>query len=181
MKASDKCGMESECLTFAQYMEAATKLWERHGPVSSNQNLTSVIVTTESLSVLNEQQEYAANFSKRHVDLPFRFILNRRDVAQDTGFVKKIRSTTTADEAMLSALSSFQVQLYTRVTVGNCCSNFHLLLGDLLVEGCGASHEHYLQCLQDHEDPEFRMCCAWDKSEECQARRNKTAIPGYWG
>jgi hypothetical protein len=138
---------------------------------------TSIVVTTESQEVLRELHEFAANETLRQgVPFPFRLITNHRDIAQNTGYLEHIADhpTIKADNAMLSAVSSLKAQLSNRVTVGNCCSNFHLLLSDILSEGCGAATEGKFQCLQDHKDPEFRICCAWDKSTECQARRNLT-------
>jgi hypothetical protein len=43
----------------------------------------------------------------------------------------------------------------------NCCSNFHVLLADLLAAGCGAASEHALHCLQEHPDPQYQVCCGW--------------------
>ena len=147
----------------------------------------NIVVTSESRQILREQKDYAAllsNYSSAEPssdsdDFRARFVTNHRDVAQDTGYLENVigpRSTDsklliTADEAMVSAMSSLKAQLQTRMTLGNCCSNFHLLLKDLLDEGCGSAVESSFQCLQDHEDEAFRVCCAWDKSPRCQARR----------
>jgi hypothetical protein len=176
--ASDKCNGESECLPFPSYMNAVSKIWTtRPNARLAGQPETSIIVTTESQRVLRELKDFASNDTLREsIPFPFRFVTNHRDVAQDTGYLEHIADhpTLTADKAMLSALSSLKAQLATSVTVGNCCSNFHLLLSDLLSEGCGARKESNFQCLQDHDDPEFRICCGWDKSTECQGRRNQT-------
>jgi hypothetical protein len=173
--ASDKCGIESECLSFGQYVTAAQELWMQHrGSADTTPKITSIVVTSESKQIIGEQATYIFNQSStaQQDHFPARFITNHLDVAQDTGYLEDISgaSTFTADQAMLSAISSLKLQLMTRVTVGNCCSNFHLLLKDLLDAGCGASFDNTFQCLQDHENPDFRVCCAWDKSPECQAR-----------
>jgi hypothetical protein len=176
--ASDKCNGESECLSFPQYMSAVSKIWtKRSNARLESQPETNIVVTTESQRVLRELEEFASNDTlRKSVPFPFRFVTNHRDVAQDTGYLEHIADhpTLTADKAMLSALSSLKAQLATSITVGNCCSNFHLLLSDLLSEGCGARKDSNFQCLQDHDDPEFRICCGWDKSTECRARRNQT-------
>jgi hypothetical protein len=158
-------------------------IWTKH-PNSRlpGRRETSIVVTTESQRVLHELNEFALNDTQRQsVPFSFRFVTNNRDVAQDTGYLEHIADhpTLTADKAMLSALSSLKAQLGTSVTVGNCCSNFHLLLSDLMSEGCGARRDSKFQCLQDHDDPEFRICCGWDKSTECRARRNQTKSLKY--
>ena len=155
--ASDKCGTESECMSFSNHLDAAQESWKHY--LGADSSPTHLIVTTESRSI----QEAVP-------DEP-RFILNHHDVTQDTGYLDEPVVNTTADRVMLSALSSLKLQLQSRVTLGNCCSNFHLLLKDLLWEGCGAFPTHNFQCLQDHADPRFRLCCSWDKSDECLARR----------
>lgn len=171
--ASDKCDVESECLTFDQYMAAAKELWTSTGLSKS----AHVIVTSESKSVLLETVAFPLGTDNG--SFPLSFITNHLDVAQDTGYIQDyLRSqkgtSITADQIQLSAMASLKLQLFSGVTLGNCCSNFHLLLKDLLSAGCGASFSNTFQCLQDHENPEFRACCSWDKSIECQSRRNLT-------
>ena len=63
-----------------------------------------------------------------------------------------------ADNIMISSLSTMKAQLLAQVTIGNCCSGFHQMLNDLLLEGCGAVSNTY-QCLQDTEDPFLVPCC----------------------
>jgi hypothetical protein len=72
---------------------------------------------------------------------------------------------------MLSAMSSLKAQLLPRITIGNCCSNFHALLNDFLSEGCGAASENRFLCLQEYEDPALRVCCGWHK--QCIAAKQK--------
>lgn len=62
---------------------------------------------------------------------------------------------------MLSAMSSLKAQLLPRISIGNCCSNFHVLLNDLLSEGCGAASDNKFLCLQEYDDPALRVCCGW--------------------
>lgn len=183
-------------------MKAISNLWGKESrgrgtrEHQSARPVTSVLVTTESQTVLREQRYFAAmhsnlsNNSTRtlrksqentsgddDVFVPYRFITNHRDVVQDTGYLKDIAGNEhiKADEAMVSALSSLRAQLTAKVTVGNCCSNFHLLLSDLLYVGCGINSKQTFQCLQDNEDPELQVCCSWDMSIRCQARRNRTS------
>lgn len=163
--ATDKCGTESECLSFVQHMRAADEAWVGQSPA------TNIVVTTESRQILREQREWAQNSS-------LHFLLNSNDVAQNTGYVMSMDGNVTADDAMVSALSSLKAQLRTGFTLGNCCSNFHLLLKDLLNVGCGASTENTFQCLQDHKNDRYRICCAWDKSARCLSRRSGTWLNG---
>lgn len=171
--ASDKCGVESECLSFDQYVAAAKDLWMKQSSRSNAVRTTSIVVTSESKQILGEQANYT---NHDNISFPLRFVSNRQDITQNTGYLEDVldpsnASSFSADQAMLSAIASLKLQLLTRTTIGNCCSNFHLLLKDLLDLGCGATVENTFQCLQDHENLAYRVCCAWDKSAVCQARR----------
>jgi hypothetical protein len=175
-------------------------------PSSSNDynHRINVIVTTESKQIQHELNEYKVNLlSLQDTYVPdFHFITNPFDVTQDTGYFNAPISSSsfqslnttqenniTVDDIMVSTLSSLQLQLYvTKFTIGNCCSNFHLVLKDLLNIGCGvrydninndknmlqAKEQHTFQCLQNHPNPKYRICCSWDKSLECQQRRQAT-------
>jgi len=168
LTASDKCGIESECFSFDKYMRAATQLWMERTPAASTP--TSIVVTTEARDVFRELTRYDTGGAP----FPVQFVTNHHDVLQSTGFFDELdRAATnvTADEAMLSAMSSLKLQLATKITTGNCCSNFHLLIADFLRAGCGASNENTFQCLQDHSDPLLRPCCSWDQSDVCRERR----------
>jgi hypothetical protein len=79
-------------------------------------------------------------------------------------------NTPTADDMMVSALSSLLAQLGpVTLSIGNCCSNFHVLLNDLLLESCGAGssgdYDHTFRCLQETANPMLMVCCGWRK--EC--------------
>lgn len=143
----------------------------------------NIVVTSESREVLRQEQRYASAMQNSNPSLAHpRFIWNHLDVAQDTGYLEEVLGSSgdkanalnsTADEMMLSALSSLRAQLQTEVTLGNCCSNFHLLLKDLIDQGCGATETSHFQCLQDHEDLAYHICCSWDQSPRCQMRRQR--------
>ena len=79
-----------------------------------------------------------------------------------------------ADEVMVSALSSFKAQLLPRVSIGNCCSNFHVLLNDFLSEGCGAARDNTFVCLQEYDDPLLRVCCGWHP--ECKEEKKQLLL-----
>jgi hypothetical protein len=127
-----------------------------------------VLFTTESKKMVQEQKEFVSNPAQSgKYAFDFNFVTNTRDVHPDSGFMKDIarrreEDRMDADEVMLSAISSLQAQLVPRATVGNCCSNFHALLNDFLMEGCGAASENTYLCLQEYEeDPALRVCCGW--------------------
>jgi hypothetical protein len=145
-------------------LTAADQLWKKH---VQNSNNASVIVTTESKIVMNDAtaiQRERALLSSLPVGIED-IITNHLDVLPDTGFLQVSNGFTawTADDAMVSALTSLKLQLMANVTALNCCSNFHLVLADLLSEGCGASPVNSFSCLQDHPDPKYRIRCSWDK------------------
>ena len=171
IRATDKCDVESECLSLPQYLRSLKPLWNENGIK------TNIVITTEARDVMHELKSMIQkNVTHLHIPFDAQFVTNRRDVLQDSGYLYKQQSAYTQQDAMLSAISSLQLQMATRLTVGNCCSNFHLLLADFLSEGCGMAARNTFVCLQDHPISEFRMCCQWDKSEECLARRNGTLL-----
>lgn len=183
IRASDKCLMESECLAFPQYMRIMSQIWNTHQEVIDQSAIvhgavnktTSIVLTTESQSVLKDKELFENDKALRAtVPFDYQFVTNDHDIMQSTGlpknFVKNTKNTATLDEIMLSAMSSLKAQLMAKFTVGNCCSNFHLLLFDFLQDGCGAAKDNIGQCLQDNEDPEFRVCCMWSKTDECNAK-----------
>jgi len=129
----------------------------------------TIIFTSESTDMVREQHEFVTKLRDRNSSIAadfatFRIVSNTLDVTQDTGQVKnKPSSNISADSAMLSALASLKFQLLSRVTVGNCCSNFHVLVADLLAAGCGAARTNNFYCMQENENPHLRICCGWQK------------------
>jgi len=194
IRASDKCIEESECLSFPQYMKVMSQTWHKHNSTikditsaqgMSHAHATSIVLTTESQSVLREKKLFESNLTlKSQIPFDYNFVMNEHDVMQETGhprdFMVLTADDVTADQVMLSAVSSLKAQLMAKFTVGNCCSNFHLLLFHFLQSGCGAARDNVGQCLQENEDAEFRLCCMWSKSDECQAKaeakRNSTIV-----
>lgn len=151
-------------------------MWMNAPENTASSHFSSVLITTESKQVLNEQAQYASEMTLGiKGDFPVQFITNPFDVAQGTGYFdpSSLKSLQySANQVMLSSISSMQLQLHARYTLGNCCSNFHLLLKDLISIGCGSHPFNEFQCLQDHSNPAYRICCSWDRSAECNARRN---------
>eukprot|EP00980_Cylindrotheca_fusiformis_P005001 scaffold1062_cov130-Cylindrotheca_fusiformis.AAC.7 len=192
IRASDKCNTESECLKFGQYMTLMEQTWEDRRPLflgsehevlvsknsSESKTKPSIIVTSESWAVHQEQQRYLQEGLAREDSFPFQFLNNKFDLHQSTGNPKKMMrlgmTNGTLDDIMLSSVSSLKLQLYSRHSVGNCCSNFHLLLFDFLEEGCGPAKDQNVECLQDNGNSEYRLCCLWSKTEECLKKKNTT-------
>jgi hypothetical protein len=130
----------------------------------------NVVVTTESSTVLEEMHEHERRASEQRS----RNVPNLPTMNFVTNPYENVNSTLGAsvDDPILVVLSTLRLQLTSDIVVGNCCSNFHVLLSDLVKAGCGKSTN--FQCLQDHPDPQYRLCCSWDKSDICVARRQAT-------
>ena len=170
IRASDKCTFESECLSFKQHMQVTSTLWQNHIDNGNKKLLAidpTVVFTTESTSVVKEQQAFITERGTEKFPFKFDFVTNTKDVTPDSGFMKDIvynkDVSSDADSIMLSAMSSLKAQLLPRITIGNCCSNFHTMLNDFLSEGCGAASDNKFLCLQEFEDPRLRVCCGWHK------------------
>lgn len=172
IRASDKCRQESQCLSFSQHIEVSSLLWNDVYPNTSHSDQPTLIFTTESKDMMHEQHAYISNTTIPKPFANMNLLMNPHDVLPNTGFVEEIVAKTTsfsADDAMLSAVTSLQLQLLARYTIANCCSNFHTLLGDFLVEGMGAAHHNDFSCLQEHSDPVYAICCGWHK--DCKQKR----------
>lgn len=170
IRASDKCNRESECLSYEKHLGAAGVAWDMHGG-SSPSTKPHLIVTSESIQIMQEQRDMMA--SNRSRSFPFEFLINEKDVAPDSGKyrqAKRRRHSFSADDAMLGSLSTLKLQMKSAITVANCCSNFHLLLSDFLMEGLGAAESNSFVCLQDMP-PEYVVCCY--KESQCVLRREE--------
>jgi hypothetical protein len=157
-------------------MQVTNSYWSKHqkdDKVGASE--ISVLFTTESKAMVQEQLDFASNKTlQEKYPLSFRFVTNTKDVTPDTGFIKEVTGRgqiDTADDAMLSSMSSFKSQLMPRLSIGNCCSNFHALLNDFLMEGCGAASDNSFFCLQEYEDPLLRVCCGWH--HDCKAKKKE--------
>jgi hypothetical protein len=160
-------------------MHVTSILWKEHQTRARTKADPIIVFTTESVNIVRERHEFINNATLRQgFPFPLNFVTNSKDVTPDTGFAKsRPRVNFTADEAMLSAISSLKAQMATRVTIGNCCSNFHTLLGDFLAEGLGATTENTFACLQEMKDPEYQVCCGWFrgcKERRAEALRNRS-------
>ena len=138
----------------------------------------TIVVTSESPQVHDDQELFLKESIGKNKSIPFQIVNNNFDLRQGTGdpaFMSSSGKNISLEDIMLSSISSLQLQLQARYSVGNCCSNFHLLLFDFLEEGCGPVKEHRHECLQDSQYPEYRLCCLWSKSDECLQKKNSTS------
>ncbi|KAL7580124.1 hypothetical protein ACA910_012883 [Epithemia clementina (nom. ined.)] len=169
LRASDKCDVESECFSVDQYQLSVADMWQTSW--ATTENATRKEWSNISLIVTTEDQSLLDGFKNASETPLFRFVYNHYDVLQGSGWMAHIHDKYSLDQVMVSALSSLKLQLLPRFTLANCCSNFHVLLRDLLGEGCGAYHSSTFQCMQDHPNENHRLCCAWDKSKACKVKR----------
>jgi hypothetical protein len=183
--ASDKCSRESECLTFDQHMNATMHAWNKYEKkINTTGKAPFIIFTTESKQMVEDQTVFMNQSLSSSSQTKYRFVTNQYDVTPDSGHgVKRPPSNATADQVMLSAISSLKLQLMARVTIGNCCSGFHVTMNSYLSEGLGAASSSSFECLQENENLEYRLCCFHAKSclkarakEIEKLRRNTTSI-----
>ena len=153
-------------------MRIMAQYWKKYNLTQSINQMGNILLTSESSRVFDDQKLFMENRTLRE-GLPFspRFITNSVDVHQGSGHPDEY-GTVSANDVMLSAISSLKTQLMARYTVGNCCSNFHNVLFDLLRGGCGIAHDGQAQCLQKLENPEFRLCCWAGRSPRCTRERD---------
>jgi hypothetical protein len=174
IRASDKCRRESTCLTFERYMELANETFQQYGYGDRQKYDTtgtgliprhSVVVTTEDSSMANATRNYPSK------DFPL--IINKADAQQDTGRPSNFKYKKQAESIMRSSMIALTLQMYPTHTFGNCCSNFHQVIFDLLGSGCGLNKRR--MCLIDHPKKKFRVCCTWDGCDEGNGQANTTS------
>jgi hypothetical protein len=161
IRGSDKCHAESTCLSFDRYMELMLHKRQQHGVAGKS---GTILLTSEDTSILPMRHAFASNIS-----FPFDFIVNEHDVQPGTGAARTFQER--ADAIMISSLTAIKIQLQANVLVGNCCSNFHSLLFAFVRNGCGADPKVQFECLDKTQDPRFRICCAWTRTNECNGVR----------
>lgn len=162
VRGSDKCRSESICLKYELYMELIQ--WTHNSLFKNSTKPTKIILTTEDGDIFNASKAY-----QTRDDFPFEILTNDQDVLQGSGAPKDYKDQ--ADNVMLMTIVALKMQLHGRVVYGNCCSNFHLMLFDMLREGCGAHKSPILSCLQEHPDRRFNICCGWTRTDECDVTR----------
>lgn len=166
IRASDKCDAESICYGFDTYMTLMHRMWDDQLQPPPGTKKGDIFLTTEDKIVMTSRLDYERNES-----FPFRFIVNKNDVLQGSGEPTSFKGR--ADSIMLASIVSMKLQLQSKFLVVNCCSNFHLIMFDLFLEGCGAVPDSQPMCLQEHPDPQFHICCGWTRSSECDDIRSR--------
>lgn len=183
IRASDKCQMESQCLTYLEHLQAATDVWHQtRAQLFEDDEPVSVIVTTESLRIRQDHLGFTAqqstSSSPQHPFHRYSFLSNSfEENPPDGGNSNPFKSNQLdADQAMIGSLASLHLQLHATLFVGNACSNYHYVLADLVAAGCGASRSrrNSFYFLQQAKNPWFRVCC-WTKNagKECVAERER--------
>ena len=180
IRASDKCNKESTCLTFDEYMELAMETWKDYFPTNVTDTTTTtpqpphIVLTSESKAIISKLKELQGD-PERVQRYPFPFVTNDGDINPGSG---RFRSSyagvgATADDGMLSSMSTLQLQLGSRVLQANCCSAFHAIMGSYLEVGAGSPTiplgQIHFECLNRSKDPRFRICC-W-KGGSCVDKR----------
>ena len=102
----------------------------------------------------------------------YTFFVNTKDIMPRSGLPADY-IISSKEEAMLSMISLIQIQLIPGYTIGDCCSNFHLLLFVFIRDVCGLGFHSWNQCLQENANPNFRICCQWTSTHECKAKHGK--------
>jgi hypothetical protein len=180
---SDKCNLESECLSFDKHMLAAFDEWESQLGRPYNATKPYVMFTTESSSLINDQKNYVTQRKQQSSPLEdeVRFATNIHDVAPNSGRgVKYAKDQVDPDTAMLAALITLKLQMVPRITIGNCCSGFHQLIHYFRNGGLGTLDTSpslptpIFRCLQEMENPHYRLCC-WKKKSCLQQRATARA------
>jgi hypothetical protein len=163
-------------------MELAIEKWREQRSRSNFELNGRIILTSEDGDVLEQRLD----FQNRVKNFSLKFVVNEKDIAQGTGLPKLYKHR--ADDVMISSLVALKLQLMATVSVGNCCSNFYLVLLDFLRNGCGRYGHIFrkttmrnstrplpasVECLQDTANPEYHVCCGWTQTDECEAVRKK--------
>jgi hypothetical protein len=123
----------------------------------------SIILTTESSDILSARRNFTNNTS-----WPVTFLINEADIGQNSGYPGDFGER--ADDVMLSTIIALKMQLMAEITIANCCSGFHKLMGEFLSRGCGAAKTNHFECLQENDNPEFRSCCQYSNNKKCEGQ-----------
>ncbi len=143
-------------------MDLMQWLWNRHGIPGRRR---AIILTSEDELIMPQRFPYIKNTS-----FNFSFIVNEQDRQPSGGRPERYQGH--GDEVMISSLVAMKLQLKADVLVGNCCSNFHKVLFDFAIEGCGANRNGSTYCVNEmYDQPQFLICCAWYKDPQCDQVR----------
>ena len=185
IRGSDKCNSESICIGFAKHMRLANETYYQTPELSSSLSASPpyLILTTEDKGILEARYNYTngsnnnnnnnnnntgADFpSMPSSSFPYNFVVNEQDVMQGTGAPQFFLER--GDRILIDSLVALKMQMQSRYLFGNCCSNFALVLMDMMHEGCGAVPDPTVKCMQ--ELPKYNICCSWTQTEKCDRLR----------
>lgn len=181
IRGSDKCKWESTCFDFETYMEFVGETWSSR---FSHLDTGHLILTTEDASIMAQSKKFKFQLQpprNRSSTPSLNIITNGQDVLQDTGRLKKWlprysqnsfmakKYHSRSNEILTATLTAIKLHTYPVHNIGNCCSNFHLLLFDLLDIGCGRSQIH--ECMNYAANPKYRMKCFFKLKKNSNATR----------
>jgi len=172
IRGSDKCRQESECLQFPTYMRLLKSKWYEEGFAEKygqgNGNVTIDVLITSEMKDIMDQAHAFSNNAKYMSKFPFtpRWITNTNDIRQGSGYGNFFVENE-KDDITTSILSSFKLQMNARSTIGNCCSNFHQIIMQLLQGGCGVENDNKGQCLQSRNESMYQLCCSRRTNPRC--------------
>lgn len=137
IRGSDKCGSESECPSFEDYMRICAEI--RRG----DPRVDTIIMTSEDAAYVAAAKAYGGGW---------RFVFNEHDVLQGTG--GNIRSGydtvlrgVAPEDVMRSMMASLYLQMRGSYLVLMCHSNFHRLLSHLALLGCSHAMAPQVVCV----------------------------------
>jgi len=143
-------------------------------PDDFTSSTVTILFTTESPRIVEECVNFTSNTELlSHHAYNYSFIRNKNDVLPDTGDFhrpsKRVGAPFTADENVISALTTMKLQLFAQTSFFNCCSHFHTIMRELLHLGLGSSRNHHPICMDTMKDPRLRICCTW--TPQCKEKK----------
>ena len=178
---------ESECLQFPTYMHLMDEIWKENGMSSAN-GTAHILITSEIPDIMEKAHAFSTNetyLSK--ISFKPDWITNTNDIRQGTGNFRGQgvrRNRNKGGGIILSALSALKIQMRAAYSVGNCCSNFHQLIFNMLRGGCGMQPTNRGQCLQERKESIFQLNCypkqqprySRERRERLSVEFNRTSI-----
>mmetsp|Transcript_29999 Transcript_29999/g.82308 ORF Transcript_29999/g.82308 Transcript_29999/m.82308 type:complete len:472 (+) Transcript_29999:56-1471(+) len=158
--SSDKCGHESQCLSFEQYMQLAEAI-RNYDP-----NVRDIIFTSDNATMTDSARRFDNSTSR------WRFIFNARDAEGRQGW----RGTfSTLETQTLISITSLHLQLRGKYYILNGNSHWHQLIGRLVSEGGCQFVTDPMVVWLDQQDNKFRLCGIMNQQAwRCFGWRNRT-------
>jgi len=163
IRASDKCGVESVCLPFEKYMELVSQQRKKYFEPNENNRTLNIVLTSESPNIMEARKAF-----ENRTDFPYRFVVNKEDSLQGSGWPKQYGEAKAKNDIMVSTFVALKLQLLSKHFVANCCSRFHEVMMDLFKNGCGAAPSPSIHCMQELEDEQFQLCCDHTGTPKCR-------------